>query len=71
MAKAKTETTTQAHRPDIQATGGYMVATANYDADTFRVIGVYTFQATAEQIFFDLPIVDGEGKFIIPIIAAN
>lgn len=71
MAKAKTDTTSQAHRPDIQATGGYMVAKADYDADSFRVIGVYTFQATAEAVFFDLSITEGEGKFLIPVIAAN
>ncbi len=71
MAKATQTTKTQAHRPDIQATGGYMVAMADYDADTFRVIGVYTFQSTAEQIFTDIVLEDHQGKFIIPIITAN
>ena len=71
MAKTTQASKTQAHRPDLQATNGHMVAVANYDTDSFRVIGVYTFQASAEEVFFSLPIADCEGKFIIPVIAAN
>lgn len=71
MAKTTQASKTQAHRPDLQATNGFMVAVANYDTDSFRVIGVYTFQASAEEVFFSLPIADCEGKFIIPVIAAN
>lgn len=71
MAKTTQSPKTQAHRPDMQSTQGYMVAVADYDTDSFRVIGVYTFQATAEQIFADIVLEDHQGKFIIPIITAN
>lgn len=71
MAKTTQASKLPAHRPDLQATNGHMVAVANYDTDSFRVIGVYTFQASAEEVFFSLPIADCEGKFIIPVIAAN
>lgn len=70
MAKPKT-TTALAYRPDMQSTQGFMVATANYDADSFRVIGVYSNQEQAKSHFNRIKINNNEGKFIIPVITAN
>ena len=71
MAKATQTTKTQAHRPDIQATGGYMVAMADYDADTFRVIGVYSSEAAADPIFASIEPADNQATFLIPVLRVN
>lgn len=69
MAKAKT--TTQAHQPDIQATAGFMVATANYDSDTFRVIGIYSSEAAADPIFAAIEPADNQATLLIPVLRVN
>lgn len=71
MAKAKTVTTTQAHQPDIQATAGFMVAVANYDSDTFRVVGIYSSEAAADPIFASIEPADNQATLLIPVLRVN
>lgn len=71
MAKAKTTTNPQARQPDIQATAGFMVAIANYDSDTFRVIGVYSSEAAADPIFAAIEPADNCATLLIPVLRVN
>lgn len=61
----------QAHQPDIQATTGFMVAVANYDTDTLRVIGIYSSEAAADPIFAGIAPADGQATLLIPVLRVN